>query len=196
MDTPNVQKPIASANQPQGQDRRPRERSSRGPRHTFERAKPEFDQKILDIRRVTRVVAGGRRMSFAVAIAIGDKKGSVGLGTGKAGDTSLAINKAIKNAKKHMIKLALTKDMSLPYEVNAKFGSAKVVLMPNRGKGLVAGSSARYILNLAGVKNVSAKYNSGTKNKLNNARATMEALLGLKAGSRLHKTRTIEAVKE
>src|SRR3989338_5534366 len=72
---------------------------------SFQRAKPEFDQKILNIRRVTRVVAGGRRFSFSVALVAGDRKGSVGLGLGKAGDTALAINKAVRNAKKNMVKL-------------------------------------------------------------------------------------------
>src|SRR3989344_1418038 len=76
---------------------------------SFVRPKPEFDQKILSIRRVTRVVAGGRRFSFSVALVAGDRKGNVGLGLGKAGDTSLAINKALRNAKKNMIKLKLTK---------------------------------------------------------------------------------------
>src|SRR5674476_201534 len=102
---------------------------------SFSRPKPEFDQKILNIRRVTRVVAGGRRFSFSVALVAGDRKGSVGLGLGKAGDTSLAINKALRNAKKNMVKLKLTKTMSIPYEVSAKFSSAHVKLMPNKGRG-------------------------------------------------------------
>jgi small subunit ribosomal protein S5 len=142
---------------------------------SFNRPKPEFDQKILNIRRVTRVVAGGRRFSFSVALVAGDRKGSVGLGLGKAGDTSLAINKALRNAKKNMVKLKLTKDMSLPYEVKAKFGSAKVVLMPNKGRGLVAGSVIRDIIKLAGVRDITGKILGGTKNKLNNAKAVMEA---------------------
>ncbi|MEN9582897.1 MAG: ribosomal protein small subunit ribosomal protein [Candidatus Parcubacteria bacterium] len=149
----------------------------RGPRRDFaDRPKPEFDQKILSIRRVTRVVAGGRRFSLSCAIAIGDKKGNIGLGTGKAIDTSLAINKAVRSARKNMITLKLTKEGSLPYEVSAKFGSAKVMIMPNRGKGLVSGSAARDLLVLAGVKNVTSKVLSGSKNKLNNARAAFDAL--------------------
>jgi len=144
---------------------------------SFSRPKPEFDQKILNIRRVTRVVAGGRRFSFSVALIAGDKKGSIGLGLGKAGDTSLAINKALRNAKKNMVKLKLTKTMSLPYEVKAKFGSAKVVLMPNKGRGLVAGSVIRDIVKLAGVRDVTGKILGGTKNKLNNAKAVIDALL-------------------
>ena len=143
---------------------------------SFNRPKPEFDQKILSIRRVTRVVAGGRRFSFSVALVAGDKKGGIGLGLGKAGDTSLAINKALRNAKKNMIKLKLTKTMSIPYELKAKFSSAKVMLLPNKGRGLVAGSVVRDIIKLAGLKDVTGKILSGTKNKLNNAKAVMEAL--------------------
>jgi small subunit ribosomal protein S5 len=143
---------------------------------SFGRPKPEFDQKIINIRRVTRVVAGGRRFSFSVAIVIGDRKGSVGLGLGKAGDTSLAINKALRNAKKNMVKLKLTKTMSIPYEVKAKFGSALVELMPNKGRGLVAGSVVRDIVKLAGMKDITGKILSKSKNKLNNAKAVMAAL--------------------
>lgn len=142
---------------------------------SFGRPKPEFDQKILNIRRVTRVVAGGRRFSFSVALVAGDRKGSIGLGLGKAGDTALAINKAVRNAKKNMVKLNLTKTMSIPYEVKAKFSSAQVVIMPNKGRGLVAGSVLRDIIKLAGVKDVTGKILTGSKNKLNNAKAVMEA---------------------
>ena len=156
-------------------DTRDNKRNPRG-RSSFSRPKPEFDQKILNIRRVTRVVAGGRRFSFSVALIAGDKKGSIGLGLGKAADTSLAINKALRNAKKNMVRLKLTKDLSLPYEVKSKFGSARVVLMPNKGRGLVAGSVIRDIIKLAGIRDVTGKILAGTKNKLNNAKAVMSAL--------------------
>ncbi len=143
---------------------------------SFGRVKPEFDQKILNIRRVTRVVAGGRRFSFSVALVAGDKKGSVGLGLGKAGDTALAINKALRNAKKNMVKLNLTKTMSIPHELSAKFSSSQVRLMPNKGRGLVAGSVVRDIVKLSGVKDITGKIVSNSKNKLNNAKAVMSAL--------------------
>jgi len=149
--------------------------SSRKP-SSFARQKPEFDQKILTIRRVTRVVAGGRRFSFSVALVAGDKKGSVGFGLGKAGDTALAINKALRNAKKNMIKLNLTKTMSIPHELSAKFSSSRVVMYPNFGRGLVAGSVVRDIIKLAGMKDITGKILSNSKNKLNNAKAVMEAL--------------------
>lgn len=163
------------------------------PRSNFERPKPEFDQKMVSIRRVTRVVAGGRRMSFAVALAIGDKKGSIGLGTGKGGDTAVAINKALRQAKKSMFKIKTTKEMSIPHETSAKFASSKVAIMPNRGKGLVAGSTVRDMLILAGIKNVTAKLHSGSKNKLNNARAAYQALYALKANTSLPKVSLVES---
>ena len=148
-----------------------------GRRPQYDRVKPEFDQKMIDIRRVARVVAGGRRFSFSVAMVIGDRKGSVGVGLGKAGDTSLAIDKAMKNAKKNLIKIRLNKKMSLPHDISAKYSSARVFIFPNREKGLVAGSSVRNVLDLAGVRDVSAKIFSGSKNKLNNARAAIKALM-------------------
>jgi len=143
---------------------------------SFARVKPEFDQKILNIRRVTRVVAGGRRFSFSVALVAGDKKGAVGLGLGKAGDTALAINKALRNAKKNMIRLNLTKTMSIPHELSAKFSSSHITLRPNKGRGLVAGSVIRDIVKLSGIKDITGKILSNSKNKLNNAKATMSAL--------------------
>jgi small subunit ribosomal protein S5 len=122
------------------------------------------------------VVAGGRRFSFSVALIAGDKKGNVGFGLGKAGDTALAINKALRNAKKNMIKLHLTKTMSIPHEISAKFSSSSLKIMPNKGRGLVAGTVVRDILKLAGVKDVTAKVIGGTKNKLNNSKAVISAL--------------------
>jgi small subunit ribosomal protein S5 len=140
------------------------------------REKPEFDSKTISIRRVTRVVSGGRRFALSVALVAGDRNGRIGLGTGKALDTQVAIEKALKSAKKNMVTLKLNKNKSLPHDIDAKYKSASVMLMPNKARGLIAGSSARTILALAGIQNVTAKFYSGTKNKLNNARATMKAL--------------------
>lgn len=140
------------------------------------REKPEFDSKTISIRRVTRVVSGGRRFALSVAIVAGDRNGRIGLGTGKALDTQVAIEKALKAAKRNMMTIKLTKEKSLAHDISAKFKSADVMIMPNKGRGLIAGSSARTILSLAGLSNVTAKFYSGTKNKLNNARATMKAL--------------------
>jgi small subunit ribosomal protein S5 len=150
--------------------------SSRPPR-----ARSEFDQRMINIRRVARVVAGGRRFSFSVSIIIGNKKGKVGVGLGKAGDTTLAIEKAVRDAKKNLITVALTKDASIAHEVSAKYCAARISLMPAHGRGLVAGSSVRPVLELAGISNIVAKVHSGSKNGLNNARAAIEALKSLKA---------------
>lgn len=156
--------------------------ASRGGRGgAFERVKPEFDNKLIQIRRVTRVVAGGRRFAFSVALVAGNRKGSVGVGIGKAADTAAAIEKATKNAKKNMIKVLLTSGMMIPHEVEAKESSATVMIMPAKGRGMVAGSSVRNVLELAGIKDVRAKILSGSKNKLNNARATIKALEQLRA---------------
>ncbi|MSR78724.1 MAG: 30S ribosomal protein S5 [Candidatus Taylorbacteria bacterium] len=141
-----------------------------------ERVRSEYDQKILNIRRVTRVASGGRRFSFSVALVLGNRKGSVGVGTGKAGDTSLAIDKATKNAKKNILKLTLTKTSSIPHEVRTKYSSARIMIMPAKGRGLIAGSAVRDVLELAGVHDVAGKIFSGSKNKLNIARATIQAL--------------------
>ena len=145
------------------------------------RARPEFDQKIISIRRVTRVVTGGRRFSFSVGIVIGDRKGRVGVGLGKAGDTPLAIDKAVRDAKKNMIKVNLTKSGTIAHEVRAKYSSSRVLIMRAKGKGVLAGSSARVVLEFAGIKEVSSKIFSRSKNKINNAKATIKALAQLPA---------------
>lgn len=160
-------------------NRRNPRRARRGGRRD-ERTRPEFDQKIVSIRRVTRVMAGGRRFSFSVSMVIGDKKGKVGVGVGKAGDTQLAIEKAVRNAKKNMITVPMDKDHHLPHDVHTKYASTEVMIIPAAGRGLVAGSSVRTVLELAGVRDVTAKLLSRSKNKLNNARATVEALKQLK----------------
>jgi len=150
-----------------------------GGRPRPERQKPEYDQKSIDVRRVARVVAGGRRFSFSVAMIIGDRKGKVGVGTGKAGDISMAMDKAAKDAKKHMITVKLTKTNSIAHQVSAKASSAVVEIMPAPSRGLVAGSAVRNALELAGITDVSAKIRSGSKNRLNMARATIKALQSL-----------------
>ncbi len=156
--------------------RDPKRNPRRGGGGRGERVKSEFDQKIISIRRVTRVASGGRRFSFSVALVAGNRKGSVGVGIGKAGDTSLAIDKAMKNAKKHLVKLNLTKNMSIPYDVDAKYCSARVKIMPAKGRGVSAGSSVRNVIELAGINDVTAKIFSRSKNKLNNARVAIKAL--------------------
>lgn len=152
-----------------------RRRTSRRP----DRPRSEFDQTIISIRRVTRVVAGGRRFSFSVSMVLGNRKGQVGVGIGKASDTALAIEKSIRDAKKNMIKVTLTKEMRIPHETRAKYCASEVVMKPSPGKGLVAGSSVRNVLELAGIKDVASKILSRSKNRLNNAQAAIKALRAL-----------------
>lgn len=161
--------------------RPPREfkKNTRRPARRESRVKPEFDQKMINIRRVARVVTGGRRFSFSVAMVAGNRKGMVGVGLGKAGDTSMAIEKAFRDARKNMITVNLTKDMSIPHDITAKFSSSMVTLMPAPDRGMIAGSSVRTVLELAGVKDIGGKVRSGSKNQLNIARATVAALAKL-----------------
>jgi small subunit ribosomal protein S5 len=180
--------PVPVSTKPQNRDTRgsrdSRFSGRRPQRSNKERIKPEFDTKIIAIRRVTRVAAGGRRFTFSVAVVSGDRKGRVGVGLGKAGDTSLAIDKATRNAKKNMIKVTLSPAMTIPHMIEAKYNSAQVIIMPARGRGVVAGSSVRNVIELAGIKDVCAKLLSGSKNKLNIARVTIKALSKLSKHSR------------
>ncbi|MGM0482320.1 MAG: ribosomal protein S5 [Patescibacteria group bacterium] len=152
-----------------------KERKNQNRRDT-RKPRQEFEQKIISIRRVTRVVAGGRRFSFSVSLVIGDKKGSVGVGIGKATDTALAIEKAYNEAKRSMIKVPLDKNMMIPHSVTTKFTSSEVFIKPAPGKGIIAGSSVRTVLELAGVTDVNAKVFSRSKNAFNNAKAAIQAL--------------------
>ncbi len=164
----------------QNSSREFRKNTRKAPPRREARVKPEFDQKIVSIRRVTRVVTGGRRFSFSVGIVIGDRKGRVGVGQGKAGDTPIAIDKAVRDARKNMITVPMTKYGSIPHEVDAKYSSSRVHIMRAPGKGILAGSSVRTVLEFAGIKEVSAKIFSRSKNKVNNAKAAVKALSQLK----------------
>jgi small subunit ribosomal protein S5 len=146
-----------------------------------ERKQSEYEQKIIDIRRVARVVAGGRRFNFRVTVVCGNRRGEVGVGIGKAENTSSAIEKAFRNAKKNLIKIPLTANSSIPHETEAKFAASHIFIKPAKsGKGLVAGGSVRTVLSLAGITDAAAKILSPTKNKITNARAAIEALRLLK----------------
>ncbi len=141
--------------------------------------KEEFEQRILDIARVTRVMAGGKRMNFRACVAIGDKQGKVGVGLGKGADVAAAVTKAVNKAKKSMVNVPIV-DGTIPHEIYHKYGAAKLLFKPAReGRGVVSGGIVRIILELAGVKNVSSKI-LGTNNKINNAQCATEALARLK----------------
>ncbi|MBC7766627.1 hypothetical protein H7Y21_01370 [Arenimonas sp.] len=163
-------------------------RDNRGPKREA-KPKPEFDQKIVAIRRVTRVTSGGRKFSFAVAVIAGDRKGRIGFGTGKGLDTAMAVDKAYKKAKANMIRLPLTKTGTIPHEVSAKYSSAQVELRPAPGKGIVAGSSVRDVIEIAGIKDIIGKLRSGTKNRMNNAKVVIKALSTLSATKKIKHTK-------
>lgn len=135
----------------------------------------EFDQRILDLARVTRVTKGGKRMRFRACVVIGDKKGRVAQSVAKGMDVADAVNKAVSRAKKKMIRVPIVKG-TLPHAVQIKFGAAQVLLKPApEGTGVRAGGAVRVVLELAGVPNATAKM-LGSKNKINNAKATIKAL--------------------
>lgn len=140
----------------------------------------EYEHKVLDIARVARVVAGGRRFSFRAVVVYGNKNGKVGVGVAKGKDVARGIEKAVNDAKKHIIIVPII-DGTIPYMVEAKYASARLFLKPLRsGKGIIAGGPVRVVCSMAGIDNVSGKLLSRTKNKLNIARATIKALQQLK----------------
>jgi len=157
--------------------------NNENPRRSFFNRAPEdkeFESKLLDLARVVRMAAGGRRLRFRAVMVVGNKKGKVGVGVAKGADVAQAIEKATRVAKKNLIEV-LIKDDTIPYEVYAKLGAAKILLKPQKaGRGLVAGGTVRVICALAGIKNISSKVIGRTGNKLSNARATIKALQGLR----------------
>ncbi len=152
-----------------------------GNRARAPRERGEFDQVTIDARRVARVMAGGRRFNFSLVVVIGDRKGRVGVGLGKGVDTALAIDKATRDAKKHLFTVPRTASGSIPHQVSTKYASSEVEIIPSRGRGLVAGSAVRTVLELAGVTDVVTKIHTRSKNKLTIARATVAALKKLRA---------------
>jgi len=148
-------------------------------RSQHRREEKEFEEKIVQIDRVTYVVAGGKRMRFRVLVVIGDKKGRVGYGIGKATEVPDAVRKAVKYAKKHLINVAII-DGTIAHEIYIKSGAAYIFLKPaKKGTSVIAGGAVRTVLELAGIKNVLSKI-LGSKNKINNVKAAVEALASLK----------------
>ena len=139
----------------------------------------EFEQKMLDIARVTRVMAGGKRMRFRACVAVGNKKGRVAIGLAKGADVTGAVTKAVNKAKKEFLDVPIVNE-TIPHEIYQKLGAAKILFKPaKKGRGIIAGGVVRIILELSGVKNVTSKI-LGTGNKVNNAKCVMEALRNLK----------------
>ncbi|OGY65283.1 MAG: 30S ribosomal protein S5 [Candidatus Harrisonbacteria bacterium RIFCSPLOWO2_01_FULL_40_28] len=139
--------------------------------------KSDYDEKVLDLRRVTRVVAGGKRFRFRATVVLGNRRGEVGVGIAKGADVAESISKAKHDAMKNLIKVNLKDSRTIFHEVEAKFRAAKIRLKPAvTGHGLIAGGAVRAVVSLAGIKDVTAKCLGRTTNKLTNALATVEAL--------------------
>jgi small subunit ribosomal protein S5 len=142
-------------------------------------SKIKYEEKIVQIKRVTKVVKGGKKMTFRAIVIIGDTKRKVGVGIGRADDVNLAIEKAVLNGKKNLINVPLTKNDSVPHVIKSTYGACEIMLRPaSLGTGVIAGGSVRTVLELAGIKNILAKQ-FGSSNILNNAKATIAALTSL-----------------
>jgi len=152
------------------------------------RERSEFDQKVVEVKRVTRVVAGGKRMRFRALVVIGDHKGKVGMGLKKGADVSESVNKAVNQAKKNMVTLPLVHE-TIPHELKIKYKSSRLMLKPARpGTGVIAGGAVRSVMELAGVKNVVSKM-LGSNNKVNNVKAVFAAFRAMKSKETLAKLR-------
>ena len=145
------------------------------------REKPEFDQQVVDLARVTRVTKGGKQMSFRATVVIGDRNGRVGYGVDKGKDVQMAVEKAVNQAKKSIIRVPIVNE-TLPHRVLAKYKAARVMLKPApKGSGVIAGSSIRTVLEMAGVPNASSKMLGSTSNKISNIKAVFEGLRSFKS---------------
>lgn len=157
----------------------------KGDRKPIESKKDEFEQRIIDLARVTRVMAGGKRLRFRACMVIGDRKGRVGYGVAKGADVALAISKAVAQARRNVVTVPMVNE-SLPHVARVKFKSAKVLLKPApHGTGVIAGGAVRDVIELSGLPNVVAKI-LGSNNKVTNVKAVFKAFeqLQLSSGTR------------
>ncbi len=160
------------------------EKRRRSSNREGERERSEFDQKVVEVKRVTRVVAGGKRMRFRALVVIGDRKGKVGMGLKKGADVSESVNKAVNAAKKNMVTLPIVND-TIPHGLNIKYKSSSLMLKPAKpGTGVIAGGAVRSVMELSGVKNIVCKM-LGSNNKVNNVKAVFSAFKKMKSKEKL-----------
>src|SRR4028119_524022 len=151
----------------------------------------EWQERVVQIRRVTKVVKGGKKLSFRAIVIIGNERGQVGVGVGKASDVIGAVKKGVADGKKHLIEIPMTKSNSIPHPIDGTGGGAKVMMRPaSPGTGVIAGGAVRTVLELAGVRNILAKQ-LGSNNPLNNARAAINALTTLRTLSEVAEERGV-----
>ena len=158
-------------------------------------SKKKYEEKVVQVTRVTKVVKGGKKMTFRAVVIVGDGKRKVGVGVGRAEDVNLAIEKAVLNGKKNFISVPLTLVFSVPHVIKASYGACKIMLRPaSQGTGVIAGGSVRTVLELGGIKNILAKQ-FGSSNILNNAKATILALTHLNEKVDLGKVQSLKGQK-
>lgn len=151
-----------------------------------------WEERVVQVRRVTKVVKGGKKLSFRAILVVGNEKGLVGVGIGKAHDVIGAVKKGVADAKKYLVNVPLTKENSIPHSMTGIFGAAQIVIRPSAtGSGVIAGGATRTVLELAGIKNILAKQ-LGSNNPLNNARATLNALENLRTFRQTAENRGID----
>ena len=190
----NSSSPASGTSENQKENRRGNrggdKRGRRSDRRNQER-ESEWQERVIQIRRVSKTVKGGKKMSFRAIVVVGNEKGQVGVGVGKAGDVIGAVRKGVADGKKNLVRVPLTPSSSIPTLSNGRDGAASVLIRPAApGTGVIAGGSIRTVLELAGIKNVLAK-RLGSKTPLNNARAAMLALSGLRTHKATAKERGI-----
>ncbi|HEY9809238.1 MAG TPA: 30S ribosomal protein S5 [Halomicronema sp.] len=173
------------------EQQQPSRRSSSKKANRTREKETEWQERVVQIRRVTKVVKGGKKLSFRAIVIVGNERGQVGVGVGKAADVISAVKKGVVDGKKHLVEVPLTKSNSIPHPINGAATGAKVMMRPAApGTGVIAGGAVRTVLELAGVRNILAKQ-LGSNNPLNNARAAVDALSTLRTFSDVAEERGI-----